>query len=61
MAVGLGTLLAAIFITLKLTGAVAWSWWFVLAPMWIPAAFVLVGWLVMGAVAWSIVKSVDDA
>ena len=30
-------ILALIFITLKLTGVIAWSWWAVLAPMWIPA------------------------
>jgi hypothetical protein len=32
--------LALIFITLKLTGFLAWSWWWVLAPLWIPAAIV---------------------
>ena len=28
--------LGLIFITLKLTGHIAWSWWWVLAPFWIP-------------------------
>lgn len=31
---------------LKLTGVVTWSWWVVLAPIWIPIAF-----FVMSAVA----------
>ena len=31
------TVLLLIFITLKLTGVIAWSWWWVLAPFWIPA------------------------
>lgn len=31
-------LLTLIFITLKLTGVIAWSWWWVLAPLWIPVA-----------------------
>jgi hypothetical protein len=27
-------LLTIVFITLKLTGYINWSWWWVLAPMW---------------------------
>ena len=27
--------LALIFITLKLCGAIQWSWWWVLSPLWI--------------------------
>ena len=34
-------LLTIVFITLKLTGYIAWSWWWVLAPLWIPAAVFL--------------------
>lgn len=37
-------MLAIVFITLKLVqiGPVAtWSWWWVLSPLWIPAALVL--------------------
>jgi len=30
----MGTLLI-IFIVLKLTGLIAWSWWWVLSPLWI--------------------------
>ena len=29
-------LLAILFIGLKLTGYIAWSWWWVLAPIWGP-------------------------
>jgi hypothetical protein len=29
------------FIVLKLTGCITWSWWWVLAPSWVPPAFVL--------------------
>ncbi len=29
-------LLALVFIILKLTAVIAWSWWWVLAPLWIP-------------------------
>jgi len=43
-------LLAIVFITLKLTGYVAWSWWEVTAPLWGSALLVvaiLVGILVV--------------
>lgn len=39
--IGFFGLLAIVFITLKLTGYIAWSWWWVLAPLWLPAAVVL--------------------
>jgi hypothetical protein len=34
-------LLAIVFITLKLTDYIAWSWWWVLSPLWAPLAVVL--------------------
>lgn len=34
-------ILTLIFITLKLTGYITWSWLWVLSPMWIPIALVL--------------------
>jgi len=30
-----------VFMTLKLTGDIAWSWWWVTAPLWIPVGLVL--------------------
>lgn len=27
--------LTLLFVTLKLTGFIAWSWWWVLSPLWI--------------------------
>lgn len=36
------SLLTLLFIGLKLTGNIAWSWWWVLAPMWIPLALAAV-------------------
>lgn len=35
-------ILGIVFIALKLTGHIAWSWWWVLAPFWIPLALVAV-------------------
>lgn len=34
-------ILGLIFITLKLTGHITWSWLWVLSPFWIPFAVVL--------------------
>jgi len=40
---GFTTLLAVLFIALKLTGVIHWSWLWVLAPLWIPfAAFIVI-------------------
>lgn len=33
-------LLALLFIYLKLTGVILWSWWFVLAPLWFPIVLI---------------------
>jgi hypothetical protein len=30
--------LAVVFVALRLAGVVGWSWWWVLAPLWAPAA-----------------------
>ena len=40
--VGFFSLLTLLFIGLKLTGQIAWSWWWVLSPIWIPLALVAV-------------------
>jgi hypothetical protein len=33
--IGFVSLLALLFIGLKLTGYITWSWWWVLSPLWI--------------------------
>ena len=33
--------LTATFVVLKLTGVIAWSWWWVFSPLWIPIALFL--------------------
>lgn len=43
-------LLTVLFVGLKLTGYIAWSWWWVLAPLWIPLALVLVLLLIVGII-----------
>ncbi|HPB34021.1 MAG TPA: hypothetical protein PLW61_04605 [Caldisericia bacterium] len=36
------SLLTLLFIGLKLTNYIDWSWWWVLAPLWMPLTLVLV-------------------
>jgi hypothetical protein len=49
--IGLGVILFLIFMTLKLTGNIDWSWWWVTSPLWIPfvAAAVILG--IVGVIA----------
>ena len=44
--VGFYSLLALLFIALKLLHQVEWSWWWVLSPLWIPSALFFVGFLI---------------
>ena len=39
---GLGTILFLIFLVLKLTNNIDWSWWWVTSPLWIPLTAILV-------------------
>jgi phosphoglycerol transferase MdoB-like AlkP superfamily enzyme len=40
---GLPTILLVVFIVLKLTGVISWSWWWVLSPFWIPLGIAILG------------------
>lgn len=40
--IGFDGLLTLLFIGLKLTGNITWSWWWVLSPLWISVLFLLV-------------------
>ena len=39
--IGFFGLLTIVFITLKLTNYIDWSWWWVLSPLWIPFAMIV--------------------
>ena len=39
--IGFCGLLTIVFIVLKLTDNIDWSWWWVLSPLWMPLAFAL--------------------
>ena len=49
--VSMPTLLTCLFVGLKLTGHIDWSWWWVTAPTWIPLAIAL-GFLGFAAVCF---------
>lgn len=38
---GLAGVLTVIFVVLKLTGLITWSWWWVLSPLWISLGLVV--------------------
>lgn len=46
--VGFWGLLTILFIALKLTNYVNWSWWWVLSPIWLPTTLVLGGAIIFG-------------
>lgn len=54
--IGFCGLLTIVFITLKLTGHIDWSWWWVLSPLWIGfligAAVFVLGIAAVLFVAW---------
>lgn len=47
----LGGALLILFIALKLTGVIAWSWVWVLAPLWIPFALIAVIFAIAGVLS----------
>lgn len=56
--VSLGTVLVAIFVTLKLTGVIDWSWWLVFLP-WLISAGIVAVFLLIAAVLGLIGMAVD--
>lgn len=45
--IGFCGLLTIVFIALKLTGYINWSWIWVLAPLWIPFAIAIISILII--------------
>ena len=47
--IGFAGLLTIVFIVLKLIGVITWSWWWVLAPLWISfgLAALMIGFLIL--------------
>lgn len=56
-------LLFLLFLTLKLTNVIDWSWWWVAAPLWAGAALALIGILLtalfmVAILAFAIIASI---
>ena len=55
--IGFAGMLAILFIGLKLTNFIDWSWWWVLSPLWIPVVLVLgilLAVLIVAGLVWGI-------
>jgi hypothetical protein len=50
--IGFGTVLFLIFMTLKLTDNIDWSWWWVTSPLWIPLTLGVVIMGVLGLIIY---------
>jgi hypothetical protein len=48
--IGFTSLLLVAFIVLKLCNVISWSWWWVLSPVWIPAAIALIAYCGLGVI-----------
>ena len=50
--IGFCGLLTVLFIALKLSGYISWSWWWVLSPLWIGFALFIAILAVVAAIAY---------
>lgn len=48
--ISLGTILFIVFLILKLTETIDWSWWWVTAPLWIPVAITVAFLIISGLI-----------
>lgn len=53
--IGLDIILFVVFLILKLTGDIDWSWWWVTSPLWIPIAVVIV-FVILGTIITGIIE-----
>lgn len=51
-------ILFLVFLILKLTGDIAWSWWWVTAPLWIPLV-IAIAVIIVCSIILSIINSVE--
>ena len=47
-------LLFLVFLTLKLTNVINWSWWWITAPLWIIPSSIIIGIVLLAVVAFII-------
>lgn len=56
--IGFSWALTLIFIVLKLTNVIAWSWWWVLSPIWISGGIGVAAVLIM-LIGYAVVRLFD--
>lgn len=49
--IGFFGLLTIAFVVLRLTGYIEWSWWWVISPIWIPAAIAVAALTIVAILA----------
>ena len=59
MQIGFMGALALLFITLKLLGVIAWSWWLVTLPLWGGLALILSVFVLIPAIALGVAFMLD--
>ena len=47
---GFCTILFIVFLILKLTNTINWSWWWVTAPLWIPLGIAIIVLAIVGII-----------
>jgi hypothetical protein len=58
--IGILGLLGTVFVVLKLTGSIDWSWWYVTLPFWGGFA-ILIGIVIMWFIGWLILHFAKKA
>jgi len=58
MKISFPALLGTVFIALKITKVITWSWLWVLAPFWIPAAICI--FLILAALVLSLIVALNE-
>ena len=53
--IGIPSVLTIVFVVLKLTKVIDWSWWWVLSPLWISSALAVL--IIISVTIWSDRKS----
>ena len=56
--VSFASLLFLVFLVLKLTDVIQWSWWWITAPLWVGVAVVVISLSIVGVIA--IIKIILD-
>lgn len=56
--ISFSVVLFLVFLVLKLTNVIDWSWWWVTAPLWISTGLALVGILIL--IIWYAIAKLTD-